>query len=90
MSKDIGNFKILNDQNIFSYQLRLNIFCDFWDTTMLCFAFQRLSELQEEHNMAVSRLITALEREKEDSSQLKSSLTSMTGDKQVIKLAELE
>lgn len=43
---------------------------------------QRLARLEEEHNAEINRLIARIEKEKEDALQLKSSLTSMAGDKQ--------
>ncbi|WAR23784.1 RBCC1-like protein [Mya arenaria] len=52
---------------------------------------QRICDLEACHNAEISELISKLEKEKEDAQQLKSSLTSMTGDKQVeesLKLAE--
>jgi hypothetical protein len=39
--------------------------------------------MEEDHNAEISKLIALIEKEKEDAQQLKSSLTSMTGDKQV-------
>lgn len=39
--------------------------------------------MEEEHREEISTLIAQIEKEKEDAQQLKTSLTSMTGDKQV-------
>ncbi|XP_060577554.1 RB1-inducible coiled-coil protein 1-like isoform X3 [Ruditapes philippinarum] len=43
---------------------------------------QKLAKMEEDHNAEISKLIALIEKEKEDAQQLKSSLTSMTGDKQ--------
>ncbi|XP_060602377.1 RB1-inducible coiled-coil protein 1-like [Ruditapes philippinarum] len=43
---------------------------------------QKLAKIEEDHNAEISKLIALIEKEKEDAQQLKSSLTSMTGDKQ--------
>ena len=44
---------------------------------------QAIAELEERHRQEMSDLIAKLEKEKEDSLQLRSSLTSLTGEKQV-------
>ena len=44
---------------------------------------QVIADLEEKHRQEMSDLIARLEREKEDSLQLRSSLTSLAGDKQV-------
>ncbi|XP_053393728.1 RB1-inducible coiled-coil protein 1-like isoform X2 [Mercenaria mercenaria] len=42
----------------------------------------KVAQLEEQHNTEVNRLVSLIEKEKEDALQLKSSLTTMTGDKQ--------
>ena len=44
---------------------------------------QVIADLEMKHRQEMSDLIAKLEKEKEDSLQLKSSLTSLAGDKQV-------
>ena len=49
-----------------------------------CMVFeQAIADLEERHRQEMSDLIAKLEKEKEDSLQLRSSLTSLTGEKQV-------
>lgn len=44
---------------------------------------QVIADLEDKHRQEMDDLIARLEKEKEDSLQLRSSLTSLAGDKQV-------
>ena len=51
--------------------------------TALDLHVQVIADLEEKHKQEMCDLIAKLEKEKEDSVQLRSSLTSLTGEKQV-------